>query len=54
MAPRLGHVGSGFLSVEDNEDFRRVFACPETCVPSYVCVCVWERERELWEDKRKW
>ena len=41
MAPRLGHEGSGFLSVEDNEALRRVFAYPENCVISYVCgVCV--------------
>ena len=41
MAPRLGHEGSGFLSVEDNEALRRVFAYPENCVMFYVCVvCV--------------
>jgi hypothetical protein len=58
MAPRLGHVGSGFLSVEDNEALRRVFPYPETCVMSCVlvcvcvCVCVCERERENCERRK--
>ena len=52
MAPRLGHEGSGFLSVEDNEALRRVFAYPENCVASFVCVCVcvcvWDKQSKFW------
>ena len=46
MAPLLGHEGSGFLSVEDNEALRRVLAYPETARER-------ERERERQGERQR-